>query len=119
MGGLEEGKQAQGSRANIDRLKELSKGLAGGTGVQGYAKALIGSADAAEFNERGLLALEPVLKVFNPRGVIPQRKIEMLRDQFAPKASDNRWTIDGKIKGLEALVEQAENHSQMIGKLYR
>ncbi len=115
MSGLEEGPKAASSRENIDRLRDLSKEL---EGPVGYGKALINSADAAEFNERGLLALEPVIKIFNPRGVIPQRKIEMLKEKFAPKATDNRLTIEGKLKGLEALVKQSEEHSNMIKDLY-
>jgi hypothetical protein len=104
------------SRKNIDRMRELSKGL---KGLTGYGKAAIGSEEATEFNALGLTAIEPVLKVLNPRGVIPQRKIEMIRDLYSPKASDNRWTIEGKIKALESFTENAEKLGEVMSGLYR
>jgi len=104
------------SRKNIERMRELAKNL---RGVSGYAKAAWGSQDATEFNALGLTAIEPVLKVLNPRGVIPQRKIEMIRDLYSPKASDNRWAIEGKIKALESFTESAEELGQVMGALYQ
>lgn len=92
---------------NIARMRELAEGLKGATYA---AKALspFGSQDIKEYEALSLGAIEPILKVFNPRGVIPQRKIEMLKDLFVPKASDSRNTMEGKTKALEAYVKVAE-----------
>lgn len=108
-------KVAEG-RKNIDRLRELSEGL---KGVSGYAKALIGTEEAAEFNALGLTAIEPVLKILNPRGTLPQRKVEMIRDLYSPRATDNRWTIDGKLNALESFIEGGEKLGQSITSLYQ
>lgn len=103
------------SRRSLERLKELSQGL---KGIEGYAKAAYGSEDATEFNTLGLAAIEPVIKVFNPRGSIPQAKIEMIKKEFAPRASDNRWTIEGKLKGLENFTKNAEKLQETMKGLY-
>jgi hypothetical protein len=103
------------SRGTINRLKELSQNI---KGLGGYVQAALGSPDATEFNALGLAAIEPVLKVFNPRGALPQAKVDMVKTMYAPTASDNRMQIEGKIKGLESFLEKGEKLHQTITDLY-
>lgn len=89
---------------NIDRMEELSKGL---QGLTGYGKAILNTGEAAEFDALGLAAIEPILKIFNPVGAIPTQKINLIRDKFAPKATDRQTTIEGKLRALRAFNQQA------------
>lgn len=96
--------KARDALKNITRMEELSKSL---SGVFGYGKALLNTGDAAEFDALGLAAIEPILKIFNPVGAIPTQKINIIRDRFAPKATDRQTTIDGKLRALKAFNQQA------------
>lgn len=95
--------------ANIDRMKELSEEL---QGISGYIKAYLGTGKASEFDALGLAAIEPVLKIFNPVGAIPTQKINLIKEKYAPKASDRQSTINGKLRALEGLNKQALARAQ-------
>lgn len=114
-GVIEEKGKVQSMRGTIDRLKELSENLRGSGGL---LKSLIGTQEATEFNALGLAAIEPVLKVFNPRGVIPQAKIEMLKGIFTPTASELFTKQQGKIQALERFADAAEKKQKEIETLF-
>ena len=114
-GVIEEKGKVQSMRGTIDRLKDLSENLRGSGGL---LKSIIGTQEATEFNALGLAAIEPVLKIFNPRGVIPQAKIEMLKGMFVPKASELFTRQQGKIQALERFADAAEKKQQEIEMLF-
>ena len=112
---IENAPHLEGTKENIARLKELSKGL---TGILGSGKALIKSADATEFNALGLTAIEPAIAILAPRGTIQQRKFEAIKENFALNAWDNRYKMEGKINALESFVKQADKYAQTVADLY-
>lgn len=102
------------AREGITQLRNLAEGV---KGASGYLKAAIGTEQATEFNALGLLGIKNALNVFNPRGAVPLAKIKMVEKKFAPVASDNRWTIEGKIKAQEKFVVEAEKRQEMLNGL--
>lgn len=103
------------SQQNITHLKNLAKKL---TGPLGYGKALFNTSEAAEFNTLGASLLEPVIKVFNPTGALPTAKLNWIKDQFQPRASELSSTIAGKISTMERLNNQAIQRAEDKIKLY-
>lgn len=57
----------------------------------------------AEFRNRGNLALDPVIHVFNKSGVVPKEKLQWMRDTFAIDPTDTQEQIRGKINALKSL----------------
>lgn len=103
---------------SLNRLDELTKELSGPTGL---AKAWWGTEAAEEFNSLALLSLEPILKIFNPTGTIPQSKIEMLTKKMIPQAGDRTSVINGKLNTLKSLAKKSEaitEQYQALTKLY-
>lgn len=107
--------KAQSSFQNISRMRELAKELKGPIGT---AKGFFGTQKAAEFDALGLAGIEPVLKIFNPVGAIPTQKINLIKSQFAPKATDLNTTIQGKLNALERIAKQAEERATNLVNLY-
>lgn len=105
----------QSGAENIKYMRQLSSELGG---PLGEAKALIGTEKAKEFDSLGLAAVEPILKIFNPVGAIPVAKINIIRSQFSPKASDLQTTINGKLNALERLNNQALKRAEERVALY-
>jgi len=101
--------KARDSNRNLDLMKSLSDKL---TGIWGQAKAVWGTEDAAQLDALGLASIEPILKIFNPVGAIPTQKIELVKNKFAPKSTDRRSIIEGKIKALKIFNDQAMARAQ-------
>ncbi|CAB4126516.1 hypothetical protein UFOVP80_15 [uncultured Caudovirales phage] len=100
---------------NINYLRQLAPKL---RGITGYGKAALKTKDASEFNSIGLSLIEPILKIFNPVGAIPIAKINLIRSQFAPKASDLASTIQGKLNALERIAQQGKARAEERIALY-
>ena len=94
---------------SIDHLEKLADKLSGPTG---YIKAAIGSKDASEFDATGLTLIEPIIKIFNPVGAIPVAKINLIKEKFAPKATDTNRTIQGKLNAIRFFTNQAKERAQ-------
>lgn len=78
---------------------------------------LYNSANFTEYRNRGNLVLDGVIKVFNKAGVLPQRKLEWIRDTFAISPWDTQEQIKGKIASLRSLAKEAEKFNRGIGDL--
>jgi len=105
----------QNTLQNIGRLNELGEKL---TGFEGYVKSAFNTESAAEYNTLGASLLDPVIKIFNPAGTLPQKKLEWIRDTFSPKASDLQSTQKGKIATIERMANQALERAQQKIKLF-
>jgi len=103
------------SLAHIKRMRELSQNL---TGLVGYGKAAIGSADAKEFNALGAISLEPAIKALFPRGTIAREKFNFLKDALVPTASETFRGQQGKLNALESFMTAAEAQVQKFERLY-
>jgi len=103
------------SLAHIKRMRELSQSL---TGFQGYGKALLGTADAKEFNALGAISLEPAIKALFPRGTIAREKFNFLKDALVPTASETFRGQQGKLNALESFMTAAEAQVNKFEKLY-
>lgn len=99
---------------DIKRLRELAPNF---EGPAGYAHNYFGSKGAAEFNALGLTIMEPVLKIFNPVGALPQQKIQLVKDSFAVKASDTMDQIEGKLNAAERFQKMAQEKANKISEL--
>lgn len=93
------------AESNLDAIEQLIPQVSGPVGY-------FPTGAAKELDARGLAAIEPVIKIFNPRGVIPQQKIEMVKSLFAPKSSDLVTTIEAKLKALRSFNDKAQGHAQ-------
>lgn len=88
---------------NLDAAQKLSDNI----GPLRQGAALVGA--SGKFRElEGLVlpAIEPILKIFNPVGAIPLGKMQLLRDQYAIKATDIPSVRTAKIKVLKQFTEQ-------------
>lgn len=93
---------------NIQELENIGKDIQGLTGNLKLGKK-------AEFDSRAAAALEPIIKIYNPAGVISQPKLEWIDKNFKPSSSDTRWTTKGKIDGLRALYQnQAKRYQERM-----
>ena len=70
-----------------------------------------------EFRNRGNLVLDGVIKVFNKAGVLPQKKLEWIRETFGISPFDTQAQIRGKINSLRSLQKEAGVFNQNLGKL--
>jgi len=74
----------------------------------------------AEFENRGNLALDPVIHTFNRTGVVPKAKLDWMKETFAIKPNDTQPQIKGKINALRSLSHGArqfeENMQGLIDK---
>jgi len=61
-----------------------------------------------EYENRGNLVLDGVIKVFNKAGVLPQKKLEWIRNTFAISPYDTQKVIQGKINALSSLARDTE-----------
>lgn len=91
---------------NVGRLKGAVTG-----------EFLYNSADFTEYRNRGNLVLDGVIKVFNKAGVLPQKKLEWIRETFAISPWDTQDQIKGKIASLRTLAKDAEKFNSGIGAL--
>jgi hypothetical protein len=95
-------------QSKLDDLDALEKMIPSVSGVVGTAQSLAGVGKApSEFNSLSFSTIEPIIKIFNPAGVLPQKKLEMLNDKFVPKAHELKGTIQGKINTLRRLSKQS------------
>lgn len=88
----------------------------------GYQKSLsnIGpfkSQMFSEYENRGNLVLDRVIKIFNRSGVLPQKKLEWLKDTFSVSPNDYQNVIKGKINALRTLSKKAESLDNRFGQL--
>lgn len=105
---------AKQSLGRLDKLRGLAEGL---KGVSGYWKTWWRSAEAAELKADGFTALQPVIKIFNPSGVLAQKKLQTLEERYAIKDTDWYSTTMGKIKALELMARDAETLNMQWIKL--
>lgn len=90
--------------SNLDYIeKQFNENL---TGLTGTTKALLNTGDAAEVENVGFTAIEPIIKLFNPVGPIPVQKVKIIRDAFQPHATDLKSTFRGKVAALRRLAQQ-------------
>lgn len=97
------------TKQSISRMKELSEETSG-LGALGGITGMSGS--AAEMTALGPQIIQPTLKILNPRGAIPQRKIEMVMDMATPKPGELKWKQQAKIKVAEDMARVADIRSQ-------
>lgn len=98
----------------IEHIKSLSKDLSSLSSP--FTINPFGKKETA-FDTAGFTALQPIIEIFNPRGVIPQRKIEMLTAKYAPRWWESRGTREAKIEELERLNDKAKGHQEKFRKL--
>lgn len=63
----------------------------------------------SEYSNRGNLVLDGVIKIFNKAGVLPQKKLEWLRNDFAISPYDTQEQIQGKINALRSLQKVSDD----------
>ena len=100
---------------NVGRQKAIFGG--GGGIIAGGEYGPMQSAEFAEYENRGNLVLDGVIKVFNKAGVLPQKKLEWIRKTFAVSPFDTQEQIKGKINSLRSLAKDASSFNDGMGAL--
>ena len=107
---------SQRSLSDLQELEKINEKL---RGPLGYFEALNPfSEEASALEALGFKVIEPMIKVFNPVGAIPQRKIETLSAIYGPKRFDSYGKIKGKIRVLKKAAKDANNYAQNRIDLY-
>ena len=96
----------EGNLKNVGRAKGLATG-----------EFLWSGQEFTEFRNRGNLALDGVIKVFNKAGVLPQKKLEWIRETFSVSPMDTQDQIQGKINALRTLTKDASAFDEGLGGL--
>lgn len=101
---------------NLDYLQKNAENVGRAKGVA-TGEFLWNSADFTEYRNRGNLVLDGVIKVFNKAGVLPQKKLEWIRETFAISPWDTQEQIRGKVQSLRTLAKDASEFNSGIGNL--
>ncbi len=103
---------------NIDRVGRAKSYVGGGLGIAGGGeRGPFKSALFTEYENRGNLVLDGVIKVFNKAGVLPDKKLKWIRDTFAVSPYDTQETIRGKLNSLSSLSKTAVSYENGLGEL--
>ena len=95
---------------NLNRISQLAEGsLSGGTG---WVKGVINTGDAKELETLSAAGLDPIIRIFNPTGMVAQKKLEWINKTFGIKATERKDTIKGKVKARKQLNDQAIRRMQ-------
>jgi len=100
---------------NVGRMAALTGGKAGL--IFGGEYGPLQSAEFAEYERRGKLVLDGVIKVFNKAGVLPEKKLKWIRDTFAVSPYDTQEQIKGRIAALRSLAKDAGSFNEGMGAL--
>jgi len=101
---------------NLDYLEENASNVGRAKGMV-TGEFLYNSAEFTEYRNRGNLVLDGVIKVFNKAGVLPQKKLEWIRETFAISPWDTQEQIRGKVQSLRSLAKDASAFNSGIGDL--
>jgi len=101
---------------NLDYLEEKASDVGRAKGLV-TGEFLYNSADFTEYRNRGNLVLDGVIKVFNKAGVLPQKKLEWIRETFAISPWDTQEQIRGKVQSLRTLAKDAGQFNAGLGQL--
>jgi len=101
---------------NLDYLQENAENVGRAKGLVS-GEFLWNSADFTEYRNRGNLVLDGVIKVFNKAGVLPQKKLEWIRETFAISPWDTQEQIRGKVQSLRTLAKDASQFNTGLGSL--
>jgi len=106
--------------ATIEEVRGIAKQL-GPFGINslGPLSGLVGTEKATELEAKSFPLMAPIIKVFNPVGAIPVRKMELIANKFQVKASDYPWQIEGKLRALELFSQQALTRAEQKIALYQ
>lgn len=75
------------------------------------------SALFSEFENRGNLALAPVIHVFNKAGTLPQKKLNWIKDTFAISPYETQEKIQGRLNAIASLVNIATDYKAKLTDL--
>lgn len=101
---------------NLDYLEANKKNVGRARGLA-TGEAFTNSAQFTEYRNRGNLALDGVIKVYNKSGALPQKKLEWIRKTFAISPWDTQEQIQGKINALRGLEKDGAAFSKSMGQL--
>jgi len=112
-------------KENLDFLEQNIEQVGRMAAVTGGKAGLIGggeygpfqSAEFSEYERRGNLVLDGVIKVFNKAGVLPEKKLKWIRDTFAISPFDTQEQIKGRIAALRSLSKDTSLFSEGMGFL--
>lgn len=72
---------------------------------------------ANEFEALSEIVMKPVLELFNPRGVLAQRKVELLRSVLKPNSLEPKNRALAKINAIKALTDFQVNRAARLREL--
>lgn len=105
-------------QAMVDNLAWLEKNIDKVGSIKGISnRGPMQSELFAEFENKGRLMVEPIIKIFNPAGTLPTKKLEWIRDNFAISPYDTQNQIRGKLNAVKPLVNIALDYQSKVADL--
>jgi hypothetical protein len=103
---------------NVDEVGRIAAITGGSAGLLGGGEyGPFQSAAFSEYERRGNLVLDGVIKVFNKAGVLPEKKLKWIRDTFAISPFDTQEQIRGRLAALRSLSKGTSGFEEGIGLL--
>ena len=87
-------------------------------GATAPIKGILGVGKSKELETISFALLQPFIKLFNPAGVLAQKKLELMKDMYHIKASDFPWQVQGKLAAIERYNNQAIDRTKKRIDLY-
>ncbi len=99
---------------NVGRHKAIFGGRAGflGGGEYGLKTGMF-----AEYENRGRLVLDGVIKIYNKAGALPQQKLKWIADNFSISPFATQDVIRGKIRALRSIQKDATDYENRMDAL--
>lgn len=107
-----------GTEAYEDSLSRLRQLTDESSWLGRNLSSLIGGELASEISTLGASVIDPMIKLYNPAGTLPQAKLEWIRKTFAINPKERGSTIKGKMATLERMNRHAQEKSRHLLQLY-
>jgi len=115
---LKEGASQKGVfEDNLNWLESNKENVGRTKAVTGVELGPFKSSLFTEYENRGNLVLDGVIRIFNKAGVLPQKKLEWIRKTFAISPFDTQEQISGKINSLRSLSKTASSFDEELDGL--
>ena len=95
----------EAGKSDIDYLKNQVSDVRSLAGIAGTYSGL--GESGPRFDAVATTLLEPIIKIYNPAGVLAQSKLQFLKDTFIPNAKDTKAKINGKLEALDKFYQKA------------
>ena len=100
--------KAEQALQSLDKIDKLGETI----NSTGYLSTALNPTARAEYKSLSKAVVEPVLKLYNPAGPIPQEKLKWVEETFVASPWDSRWTQKGKNTAMRVIAEQGRDRAK-------